>query len=255
LIGQNPLNDTLAFKILSQAQNLYIAREMCWTFQVSTFPSYILQPRSDRELINFIRALAPRDDITFDTIVGLRGPVAAPELCNGLGLPVVLCDMVDTFTYEELVNTVVDAVLAAYPTPSQSEPLSPSEIQANVGQILSGLTPLLHNEGVTDAQRAVNFLITHDMDLYTMSWLLMFGNESYQTAYGVKPPQTFSFVGLRTQPQRLSGASATIDIILTYQGDKENTSRQYFTSVNVQGEFPYILQPDSGMIRYYNPPF
>ena len=223
------LSDALLFKYLSQGRNRYIAREMCWTFEISITDAYVIKPRSEQELTNLISALAPRPDGTFDVVIGLLGPLAPPEMCNGLALPILLCDKVYTFTYNEAVETVKDA-------------LPPEATTEQVVAMLKVVLPLLANVGQTDAQRAVNFLIVRYMGVYTTSWEIMFKGLD---------GQKYSFIGVETKPSDIQGTSRIIDVIFSYRGETTHETVQWYTSVNVQDEFPYIV---TYMTRYYGGP-
>ena len=222
-------NDALYFKYLSQGRNRYIAREMCWTFQIFNTDSYVVKPRSERELTHLISALAPRPHFTFDVIVGQLGPLAPAEMCNGLQLPILLCDEMYTFTYNEVVETVKDALPRGATTDQ-------------IVEMLKMAFPLFANGGQTDAQRAVNFLITRYMAVYTTAWMMMFTEQD---------GQKYSFVGVNTQPSVVQGTDRVIDVIFTFRGEKNYDMVRWYTSVAVQGEFPYIL---TNMSRYYGGP-
>jgi hypothetical protein len=78
------------YAVLSMPENRYLARQMCWVFNVQGLETYLLRPRDPgdwRLLIQAIRPLQSPYDI--DVVVGLRGPIASPDVCNGLMVPIV----------------------------------------------------------------------------------------------------------------------------------------------------------------------
>jgi len=60
--------------------------------------TYILQPRDpgDLELLIDATRSAPRPT-DVDIVIGVRGPIAPPELCNGLMTPMVIFDQIYSF--------------------------------------------------------------------------------------------------------------------------------------------------------------
>jgi PatG Domain len=71
--------------VLSERQNRYLARQLCWVLTIEGLDTYILQPRDPGDLDLLIEALRPTPRLTdVDVVLGFRGPIAPPELCNGL---------------------------------------------------------------------------------------------------------------------------------------------------------------------------
>ena len=44
--------------------------------------------------------------MTFDVIIGIRGPIASPTLCNGLMVPIVAFEQIYSFNRDELIKSV-----------------------------------------------------------------------------------------------------------------------------------------------------
>jgi hypothetical protein len=58
---------------------------------VEGLENYILFPRDPVDLDLLIEALRPTPSpLDLDVVIGLKGPVAQPELCNGLMIPIVI---------------------------------------------------------------------------------------------------------------------------------------------------------------------
>ena len=76
-------------RVLSERHNRYLARQLCWVLTVEGLETYLLYPRDPSDwdlLIEAIRATPSPMDL--DVVIGTLGPIATPELCNGL---MVLC--------------------------------------------------------------------------------------------------------------------------------------------------------------------
>ncbi|MDE2366883.1 MAG: hypothetical protein KGM95_08115, partial [Betaproteobacteria bacterium] len=100
--------DQQAFhEVLSQRQNRYLVRQLCWVLTVQGMETYLLQPRDPADidmLVDAIRpAPAPQD---IDVVIGMRGPIAPPEMCNGLMVPIVVFDQIYSFGRDALIKAI-----------------------------------------------------------------------------------------------------------------------------------------------------
>lgn len=85
----------------------HLARHMCWVFTIESLETYILVPREPADLDLLIEAVRPapaNGDV--DVVIGRRGPVASPEMCNGLLVPIVLFDQLYSFDRDELIQQI-----------------------------------------------------------------------------------------------------------------------------------------------------
>ena len=58
--------------------------------------TYLLQPRDPMDLDLLINAIEPQSAPWISTVIGVQGPVAPPDYCNGLMLPIVVFDQIYT---------------------------------------------------------------------------------------------------------------------------------------------------------------
>ena len=92
------------FNVLSKADNRYLAQQMCWVMTVQGLETYIVRPRDPADLDRLIQAVRPqRQQTDIDVVIGVRGPIAPPDLCNGLMVPIVLFSR-DVFVRPCLAN-------------------------------------------------------------------------------------------------------------------------------------------------------
>ena len=91
------------YKVVSKPESRYLARQLCWVFTVQGIETYLLQPRDPRDVDRLVEAIRPRPSpMDIDVVIGLRGPIAPPEYCNGLMVPIVVFDQLYSFDREAL---------------------------------------------------------------------------------------------------------------------------------------------------------
>ena len=84
--------------VLSQRQNRYLARQLCYVLTIEGLETYLLVPRDPGDFELLIDAIRPAPRPTdVDVVIGVRGPIAPPELCNGLMIPIVAFDQIYSF--------------------------------------------------------------------------------------------------------------------------------------------------------------
>ncbi len=135
--------------MLSQRENRYLARQMCWVLTVQGLETYILQPRDPADLDLLIEALrGPPDPVPWiSTVIGLRGPVAPPDYCNGLMIPIVAFDQIYTFSK--------DALIEAIPRP---DTIPAAQFGPAARELFETILQMTDNAGATDENRALNYL-------------------------------------------------------------------------------------------------
>ena len=71
--------------MLSKRENRYLVRQLCWVLTIQGLETYLLTPRDPADIDLLVEAIRPApspNDI--DVVIGTRGPIAPPEMCNGL---------------------------------------------------------------------------------------------------------------------------------------------------------------------------
>lgn len=219
----------LLYTILSRVENQYIAREMCWVFQVGSVALYIIKPSSEQELSSLIRAIAPRPQIDMDVVIGSVGPVSRPEECNGLELPTILLNRAFDFTFYQMVNDIVKEI---------GIPASQAEV------LFSHMLELSNNTGSSDRDRAVNYVTLEYMENYRIAAKMMYQGASQS------PPdkEGFSLSGIRVAPSDITGNQKIMDVIFSYSGNSTTARQDWFCKVDVTGIYPFLIH---GMVKYY----
>jgi hypothetical protein len=232
--AEGPPN-ALYYQVLSQGQNLYIARQMCWVLQIDGVDTYIIVPRTDVELYQLIAALNPIDtgQIRFDVMVGVRGSLAPMAMCNGLQLPLVSCNLSYHFTFNQFVDHVVDSM-----------PTIPRDV---VSSMLQQMLQVADNAGETDAHRAINYLTTRSKDIYYMAWQMQ--QPSPLPPY---PPGVFFLQSINAKPAAVQGNRSIVDIIFEYMSRDSNDVMYMYIKVDVTGMYPFLASKQ--IMRYYPAP-
>jgi hypothetical protein len=89
-------------------QHRYLARRMCYVLTISDLDTYILQPRDPMDLDLLIEAIRPKPSpMDLDAVIGVRGPIAPPEMCNGLMVPMVAFDQLYSFDRVSLRDSIL----------------------------------------------------------------------------------------------------------------------------------------------------
>jgi hypothetical protein len=208
--------------VLSERQNRYLARQLCYVLTIEGLETYILQPRDPGDFDMLVEAVRPAPrPADVDVVIGLRGPIAPPEMCNGLVVPIVVFDQIYSFD--------VDALIGSIPRPEQ---IAADAFGPAAEELFMRIMQLADNAGATDEHRALNYLAVRYPAIY------------HQTAerFG----QNFSLSAVEVRPSRLSGVRRIVDVIFAYTNRQTDVTEKYFVRVDVTEEFPFLvtrLQP------------
>jgi len=203
--------------VLSDRQNRYLARQLCWVFTIEGIETYILAPRDPADLDLLLEALRPAPRPTdVDVVIGVLGPIAPPEACNGLMLPIMVFDQIYSFD--------VDALVKSIPRP---EKIEAEQFEPAAEELFSRIMQLADNSGATDEYRALNYLAVRDPNIYAIT-AEAFATNSSLTAVDVRP-------------SRLSGSRKIVDAIFSYTNRQTGVEDRYFARVDVTEEFPFLV--------------
>ena len=80
---------------------------MCWVLTIQELETYILAHRATRPTSIFSSARANRMPTpSISTVIGVRGPIAPPEYCNGLMIPIVAFEQIYSFSRNALIEAI-----------------------------------------------------------------------------------------------------------------------------------------------------
>jgi PatG Domain len=212
------LTDHQAFHtVLSQRQNRYLARQVCWTLSIEGLETYLLQPRDPADYDLLVEAVR-RDPspLDVDVVLGVRGPVAPPEMCNGLMLPIVAFDQIYSFDREALVKLI--------PRP---ETATEKDFSATAHELFDRIMLLADNAGATDDNRALNYLAVRYPAIYAMA----------AEAHG----RNASLSAVEVRPSALSSTRNVMEVIFSVTNRNTDVTEKFFVRVDVTEEFPFLV--------------
>jgi hypothetical protein len=204
--------------VLSQRQNRYIARQLCWVMTIEGLETYILIPRDPADLELLVGALRPEPSpMDLDCVVGVRGPIAPAEMCNGLMVPIVVFDQIYAFDRDSLIKAI--------PRPEKITEKAFSPVAA---ELFDRIMQMTDNAGATDAHRALNYCAVRYQAIYA-SAADAFARDASLSAVDV-------------QPSPLSGTRNIVEVIFSYTNRNTDVTEKFSVSVDVTGEFPYLVR-------------
>lgn len=205
----------------------YLANEVCWIFVVDSIETYILVPRDQYVLEQIVDAMRPAErGIDTDVVVGSLGPVAPPEMCNGLSLPMVLVDRIWSFTKPELMGALTK--------PAKSK-MTDDEFRQSSDDVFDRIQQLADNVGATDEHRALNYLAVRYQQIYTQTSDML--------------ERDFALSRVEVTPSRLSLSRKLVNVIFTYTNRKTDVEEKYRVRVDVTEKYPYL---EKGITQYYD---
>ncbi len=211
--------------VLSKPVNRYLARAMCWVFSIEGLETYILHPRDPGDLDQLIAALrgSPRA-MDVDVVIGVRGPFAPPEMCNGLQVPIVVFDQIYSFD--------VDSLIKAIPRPKE---VPADQFTSAAEELFHRIMQLADNAGATDDHRAFNYLAVRCPAIYAL----------VAAAFD----RTMSLTAVDVRPSRLSGTRKVVDVILTLTHRTSGVEEKHFVRTDVTERYPFLV---SKLMPYYD---
>ncbi len=215
------LTDRQALRaVLSDRANRYLARQVCWVLTIEGLETYLLTPRDAADYEMLLEAVRPVPSaFDLDVVIGLRGPIAPPEMCNGLMIPIVAVDQIYSFDR--------DALIKAIPRPPAIAAGKDKQFRTAAGELFDRIMQLADNAGATDEHRALNYLAVRYPAIYALA----------SEAYG----RNSSLTAVEVRPSRLSGVRRVVDAIFAFTSRETDVTEKYFVRVDVTEEFPFLV--------------
>jgi hypothetical protein len=221
--GDEGYSDREAFAATIRAEeNRYLARHLCWVFLVEGLETYILMPRDPGDyklLIDSVREIPRRDDI--DLVIGTRGHVAPPHMCNGLAVPIVVFDQLYSFDRDTLVDSI--------PVYEGITNKNRANFRKTAGTFFDGIMQMTDNAGATDEHRALNYLAVRAPRIYTKV-----AEEQERNA---------SLSSIDVRPSPLSGVRRIVEVIFAFTHRQTDVTTKHSVRVDVTEEYPFLVTP------------
>lgn len=207
-------------KVISDRSNRYLVRQLCWVFLIENLETYVLVPNDPADfdlLIEAVRAEPRRDDL--DVVIGTRGPLAPPDVCGGLDVPVLVFDQLYSFDRDSLVASV--------PRPGSIPQKDESKFRSAVAELADRIMQMADNAGATDEHRALNYLAVRYPAIYAMAAEAHARNASPR--------------GVEVRSSPLSDARAIVEVIFSQTHRETDVTEKSFVRVDVTEEFPFLV--------------
>jgi hypothetical protein len=211
--------------VLSQRENRYLIRQLCWVLSIQGLDTYLLLPRDPADvdlLVEAIRPAASPNDI--DVVIGMRGPIAPPTMCNGLMVPIVLFGQIYSFDRYTLIENI--------PKPEKA---TKAQYGPAAEELFDRIMQLTDNAGATDEHRALNYLAMRYPAIYARA------AEAFA--------QDFSLTAVDVRPSALSSTRKIVDVIFAYTNRNTDFIEKSCVRVDVTEEFPFLV---TKMSQYYD---
>lgn len=203
--------------VLSQRENRYLVRQLCWVLTIQGLETYLLQPRDPADIDLLVEAIRPASSPNdIDVIIGLRGPIAPPEMCNGLMVPIVGFDQIYSFDRNALIKAIPK------PEKATAEQFGPA-----AEELFNRIMQLADNAGATDEHRALNYLAMRYPAIYAKA------AEEFVL--------DFSLTGVEVRPSPLSSTRNIVDVIFAYTNRNTDFTEKFCVRVDITEEFPFLV--------------
>jgi PatG Domain len=211
--------------VLSKREHRYLLRQLCWVLTIQGLETYLLVPRDPAAIDLLVEAIRPAPSPSdIDVVIGLRGPIAPPTMCNGLMIPIVAFDQIYSFDREALIKAI--------PKPEKT---SAAQFAPAAEELFGRIMQLTDNAGTTDDHRALNYLAMRYPTIYARA--------------AEKFALDFSLSGVEVRPSPLSGTRNIVDVIFAYTNRNTDFTEKFFVRVDVSEEFPFLV---TKMSPYYD---
>jgi hypothetical protein len=203
--------------VLSKAENRCLVRQLCWVMTIEGLETYILRPRDPRDFDLLVEALrANPTPMDMDVVIGTMGPIAPPDVCNGLMLPIVTFDQLYSFDRDTLIKSI--------PRPAKT---SEKDFAPVAAELLDRAMQLADNAGAIADHRALNYLVVRYPAIYAAA----------ADAFN----RNASLTGVEVRPSPLGGVRTIVDVIFSFTNRNTDVIEKQFVRVDVTEMFPFLV--------------
>lgn len=215
--------------VLGDRANRYLARQICWVFAIEGLDTYIVSPRDPADYELLVESVRPNPDVSdIDVLIGVQGPSAPPEVCGGLGVPIVVLDHLYSFDRDSLINAI--------PRPDSISAEDEENFRSSARELFDRVIQLAGNRGTADEHRTLNYLAVRYPAIYARSAEEHSGNNS--------------LTAVNISRSRLSETRSIMDVIFSYTHRQTDVTTKYFCRVDVTEEFPFLVSKLSPFLAH-----
>ena len=203
--------------VLSKPENRYLVRQCCFVMTVEGLETYILKPRDPADLDLLVEAVRPNPSpMDLDVVIGMKGPIALPQMCNGLMIPIVVFDQIYSFDRDALIKSI--------PKPEKT---SAKEFVPAAEELFDRIMQIADNAGDSDEHRALNYCAVRYPTIYAKA-------AEYYAANS-------SLTAVEVQGSSLRGTRNVVEVIFSYTNRNTDVVDKCFVRVDVTDEFPFLI--------------
>jgi PatG Domain len=203
--------------VLIKPENRYLVRQLCWVYTIGGVETYLLKPNDPADFQLLAEAVRPNPRSSdVDVVIGSLGPVASPQVCNGLMVPIVHFDQVYSFDVDKLIGSI--------PRP---EGIAADKFAPIAEELFARTVQITDNAGATDEHRALNYLAVRYDAIYAKT-AEAFGHNSSLSAIDVRPSP-------------VSPTRKIVDVIFTYTNRETGVAEKSAVRVDVTERFPFLV--------------
>jgi len=203
------------YDVLSAESNFHLAREMQWNFvNVDNNQLFSIVPSSNarlKELINATKINSDTTPVNRQVLVGRKKSSGHVLMTHMTGVS------------EGKLASLVCGKNAAIN-------------QSKLIPIIEFILSLQANDGASVKSRAINYALYFNSEIYAKSYELLYG-----AASNGANPSGYQLLGIKTRQQEYNNGHQ-VDIIFDYAGINSGAPQSWYCSVDVSGEFPYLLK-------------
>jgi len=213
-------------KVLQDKGNKYLVRQLCWVLLIQGIEQYILIPRDGdyQSLVDAYRAEPKPGDL--ELVIGTRGPIAPPAMCNGLLVPILFFDQIYVFDRTSLLDSI--------PKPSKADAANFSRAAA---EALDRMLEQTDSPGTSPGDIAKTYLAIRYPRIYELA-AEQFGKNASLTSIDVFP----SPLGAATH-------RSIVEVVFAFTDRVTDVVSKYFVRVDVTECFPFLV---SKLAPYYD---
>lgn len=225
-------------RVLSDSDNTYLARQLCWVFFAGNIEAFTLVCQDDAQAQRLVEALpaAEQAEQTVQAIVGTIGFPGAGAPCAGTGLPTVWIDQHLSFTVDDFLASLIADDQRIVDRPSggdedESKRLD-EQFRAVARDLFARLTRRSDNRGMADEHRALNYLALRYPPLYQVTADAYRENKLLMDA----------------EVRRISSSNRRLVAVrLVFRGRRTDMVERFQCVVDVTDRFPFLAAPLSAV--------
>ena len=228
--------DQLLYEVLAKPENNYIARDMTWTL-VDAFGNDVytlIAPQTHLKAL--IAAIKPRTTKLPHSVMLLgSASVNPPGVDTGAGPDSALPNL----TIKKVEKTNPTAIIKAITATDAA--INVDKLKEVVAEILS----LGENDGDTDKERALNYILYHNFAIYTRAYKIMYESDG-------KPVEAAAarLSSVQVLPQ-MSGERLIAKVVFDFQNTTGGIGQSWYCAVDVTDDYPFLLVPFRRFLQSY----